>query len=154
MATTTETVSRTRQAVQSVDSTASRFLLVGFSGIVVNVVVTELALTLPNVPLALAAFIGTVVSVVSNFMLLEAWVFNDRTTGKLWVRFLGFASIAAVDYSLRAPLLIVLATLLPTFVANLFSITAMFIVRYTISHKILWRQRSVPALSTRIEEIA
>lgn len=121
-----------------VKSKMFRFSVVGGLGILVNVIVTEIFVTL-GLHLVIAAAVGSAVSVISNFLLLEHWTFHDRSYGRLWHRFAGFAGIGVVDYAIRAPMLIVLGMFMPTAVANLVTIITAFGVRYALSSRVVWR---------------
>lgn len=117
-----------------------QFAAVGAIGVVVNVAVTVGAVRVADTPTLVAAALGTVVSVVTNFLMLEHWVYRDRRVDKTLKRFALFCLIGGLDYGLRAPFVHVLTPVLGIAVATTVTLVAAFIVRFSLSHAVLWKE--------------
>ncbi len=124
-----------------------RFGAVGGTGIVVNTVLFALAAALMGGHYLLAAAIATQGSTLWNFVLSETWVFPDRVRGRRWARLVGYAAMNNALLVPRGPLLLLLMTAvaLSPLVANVVSILVIFLLRYLISDRLIWRGR--PAVS-------
>ncbi|MEJ2289459.1 MAG: glycosyltransferase family 2 protein [Deinococcales bacterium] len=124
-----------------------RFAAVGGSGIVVNTAIFAFAAALMGGHYLLAAVVATQGSTLWNFVLSETWVFPDRARGARWARLVGYAAMNNALLVPRGPLLLLLMTAVPLspLVANVVSILVIFVLRYLISDRLIWRGR--PALS-------
>jgi dolichol-phosphate mannosyltransferase len=80
-------------------------------------------------------------------------VFPDRVDGSRWVR---LASYAAMNNALlvpRGPLLLLLMTAVSPLIANVASILVIFLLRYLISDRLIWRGRSaIPMTAALVHE--
>jgi dolichol-phosphate mannosyltransferase len=77
-----------------------QFGTVGVSGVVVNIAVVWAAVELlvvaePGVRAAMASALGIVVSVLSNFVLNDAWTWGDRAKGAWLSRLLRYYLVSA-----------------------------------------------------------
>jgi dolichol-phosphate mannosyltransferase len=138
-----------------------RFMMVGLSGVLVNLGVMAALMGFGAHYLA-ASIWGTVTAVIWNFLLTETLVFHDRRAGVIWKRFIPFAGINATELAVRSPLLALLVSGLgmAPLLANALLIGGMFVARYFLLSKMVYRQAvTVPAVSpigqnALIEEIA
>lgn len=127
----------------SADTYLVRFLLVGVLGLILNTLLMWLGVGSLRWPIILTAILATELTTLSNFVLNEQWVFDDRRERKtLTYRLRGFFLMNNVLLALRLPLLLILITLvgLHYLLANFISLIAMTIVRFFISDQILWER--------------
>lgn len=124
-----------------------RFGAVGGSGIVVNTALFALAASILGGHYLLAAVVATQGSTLWNFVLSETWVFPDRVDGSRWVRLVSYAAMNNALLVPRGPLLLLLmsAASLSPLLANVVSILVIFLLRYLISDRLIWRGR--PAIT-------
>lgn len=127
----------------SADTYLVRFLLVGVLGLILNTLLMWLGVGSLRWPIILTAILATELTTLSNFVLNEQWVFDDRRERKtLTYRLRGFFLMNNVLLALRLPLLLILITLvgLHYLLANFISLIAMTIVRFFISDQIIWER--------------
>ena len=122
------------------------FALVGATGIVVNQALMWATVSLGGINYVVAAVIATQGSTAWNFSLNELWVFRGRSLrGGVWARYLGFAAINNAALLARAPLLVLLTSLMGIhyLVSNLITLVLLFAVRFAVSDRLLWRPGDV-----------
>lgn len=119
-----------------------KFLIVGATGLVVNLGVLVLLLR-SELPSPLAWLIAVEASILSNFSLHLLFTFSDRTLGRLWSALAYHGSVAigvmangAVYFGATIP-----GALGPLPAASL-GIVAASVVNYYISDRVAFRQRS------------
>lgn len=135
----------------SARSRVLRFAAVGASGIGVNTALFTLAAWLLGGHFLLAAAVATQGSTLWNFALSEAWVFGDRTgaPGARWLRLMSYAAMNDALLVPRGPLLLVLVSSgrLGPVLANALSILAIFLLRYLVSDRLIWRRAAAVPLT-------
>ena len=96
----------------SADTYLVRFLLVGVLGLILNTLLMWLGVGGFGWGVILTAILATELTTLSNFVLNEQWVFDDRRERKtLGYRLRGFFLMNNVLLALRLPLLLILITL-------------------------------------------
>jgi dolichol-phosphate mannosyltransferase len=130
-----------------------KFALVGASGVVVNEGMLAVGVHLLSLHIALAVVLATLVSIGSNFVLAETWVFKAAGDGpeaaRRGVLFLG---LGLAGLALQAPLLWVLVELagLGILFANLVSLITLMLARFAIADRAIWSERAArPARHAR-----
>lgn len=127
-----------------------KFALVGASGVVVNESMLTVGVGLLALHVVVAVILATLVSIASNFVLAETWVFKaagDRQeAARRGVLFLG---LGLAGLTLQAPLMWVLVELagLGVLLANLLSLITLMLARFAIADRAIWSGRT--AWSTR-----
>jgi len=119
-----------------------RFALIGLSGILVNQLALVLFTEVGGIWYALSAVMATQVSSTWNFAGIELWAFPERQSRhRPRSRFLAFLAVNNATLLLRIPMLFVFTELVGiNYVAsNLFSLVALFAVRYALADKWIWR---------------
>ncbi len=118
------------------------FLLVGLSGIFVNMALMFVFTGLMGVNYLLSAVFATQGSTLWNFSWTDRWVFGSRSqqTLNVWQRAASFFAINNAMLLLRGPILVLLVAQLGVnyLVANLISLVALTLVRYAISDNLIW----------------
>ncbi len=125
---------------------ATRFVLVGVSGLLVNTV----ALGVLSGGLGLHYLIGVVLatqcSTTWNFLLAERWVFHAAAgsrTGRraIGVRYLQFSTVNNAALLVRGPLIVLLTDRLGVhyLLSSLLSLAALFVARYFLADRVIWR---------------
>ena len=131
------------------------FGLVGLSGIFVNSLAMALFTSLIGIHYLVSAALATVVSSTWNFLLSEYWVFSSgkQSNGRL-TRFTLFFLVNSLAMLLRAPMIYGLTSILGMhyLISNLFSLIAMFLVRYMVADRWIWNGQ--PQAKTSATEIA
>ncbi len=118
-----------------------RFLVVGFSGLIVNTVALAAFTEFAALNLLLSAVLATQVSTLWNFGLTETWVFRKRTTERpLLYRLAGFMLINNLLLLVRGPMLSLMVTQLGIhyLISNLLSLIVLTLARYTAADRWLW----------------
>ena len=123
----------------------SKFALVGLSGIVVNEVALHgFVLAMGEQQLLWAALLSSQVSTLSNFILIELWVFRGREVGGhlLW-RYLTFNLLNLVTQVIRLPTLHILTEIggVHYLISNLFALGLTFGIRYLVADNWIWAGR-------------
>ena len=124
----------------------SRFAIVGLSGFVVNTGVLALASGSLGLHYLVGALAATTVSTTFNFVLTDAWVFDDRVNASrsgfraTLVRFAVFLALSLATLVVRGPILVLLieTASLNYLVANALSLLALMMVRYRFSGSFIW----------------
>ena len=120
---------------------ATRFGLVGASGIVVNLLLLAAFTDLVGLHYLLSAVLATQGSTLSNFALAEAWVFNDRSQGQLRLRRLvQFLAVNNATLLLRGPFLVILTSGLGIhyLVSNAITLLGLSLGRYLLADGWIW----------------
>lgn len=131
-----------RMSVSSTIGRATRFMIVGASGVIPNLAVLRLLVD-HNVDYLVAAVVAIQVSIVWNFAGAELLVWQDRdSTRRLTRRFAQFAAVGETDL-LRLPFVYLLVDVadLGSTLATLITICAAFMLRFTLADKIVYRIR-------------
>jgi putative flippase GtrA len=123
----------------------SKFALVGISGIFVNeVALHAFVVAMGEEQLLWAALLSSQVSTLSNFILIELWVFRGREVGGhlLW-RYLTFNLLNLVTQVIRLPTLHILTEIggIHYLISNLFALGLTFGVRYLVADNWIWAGR-------------
>jgi dolichol-phosphate mannosyltransferase len=122
-----------------------QFMAVGITGLVVNSVILFVLSGLLGVNYLIGAIISTQGSTLWNFGWIDRWVFRKRSEGPLSrrQRMVGFFAVNNAMLFLRGPILVLLVAQLGMnyLVANLVSLGAMMILRYSISDSLIWGAR-------------
>jgi len=120
-----------------------RFLLVGASGLGVNLLAMAAFTELAAIHYIISAAIATQVSTLWNFGLTETWVFGRHNAKRNFLtRLVSFLVMNNAMLLLRAPMMALLVDqwgihYLP---ANLFSLFAMTALRYLLADKWIWNK--------------
>ncbi len=148
---------RTRQREHSGGATAlfrnhsKRFvsyLLVGGSGIVVNMIVLFALVEGGHLNHMLAATISSVVSIFTNFVLNDHWTFRDRKAGTTWIgRATQYYAVAGFGlvFSMGALALLTLSLGVNYLLANLFAMGTAMVTNYALNARFTWRERRNPS---------
>ena len=119
-----------------------QFLVVGFTGIFVNMALMFVLTGLMGVNYLVSAIVATQGSTLWNFNWSDRWVFNNGSTPSLnlWQRMVSYFAMNNSMLLLRGPMLVVLVSWLGVnyLVANLVSLLAMTVLRYAISDSLIW----------------
>jgi putative flippase GtrA len=127
----------------------SRFTAVGAAGLAVNQ--AAFWLLEGHMHYLVAAALATIVSTTFNFTFIETWVFRGRTrrgVGGLTRRFAAYGGINSAALLFRLPLLYVLVSWIgmSSAWANLITLVALTLVRFTVSDRLIWPSRqTIPA---------
>ena len=131
---------------------AGRFGLVGLSGLVVNQAMLAGFVELGGIGYALASILATQGSTTWNFALTDLWVFRKERTGSALRRFGLFAAMNNAALLLRVPLLVWLVTSLGLhyLTANLVTLVLLFVLRFALSDRLIWRHNAPVRTSTNL----
>ncbi|HEX6292590.1 MAG TPA: glycosyltransferase family 2 protein [Herpetosiphonaceae bacterium] len=120
-----------------------RFLTVGISGLVVNLLLLAGMTELLGLHYLLSAVLATQGSTIWNFALTEHWVFSDRqqTRGRV-LRLVFFLFMNNAAFLLRGPMIYLLTAGLGMYylLSNLISLVALTIVRYGVADNLIWKR--------------
>jgi putative flippase GtrA len=125
---------------------AGRFGLVGLGGILVNQVALWALVEGLRLHYLPAAVLSAQVAIASNFTLTELWVYTGRRSGSLTARAATFAAVSNSTLLLQVPLLGLFTTVLGLhyLLSNMLSVALLFVVRFILSDRIIWRLRQEP----------
>jgi dolichol-phosphate mannosyltransferase len=130
---------------------AARFALTGASGMVVNLAVLALLLSVHPASRgatwhAVAEFAATQVAVLWNFLLTETWVFRGQKRGRPAVRFAGFWLVNLLSLGLQLPLAqaITVVSRVGYVTATAIALAVLVVVRYAICRVVLFRPAAEP----------
>ena len=123
----------------------SKFALVGISGIFVNEIALHAFVTaMGQQQLLWAALLSSQVSTLTNFILIELWVFRGRQVGGhlLW-RYLTFNLLNLVTQVIRLPTLHILTEIggIHYLISNLVALGLTFGIRYLVADNWIWAGR-------------
>jgi putative flippase GtrA len=122
----------------------TRFSLVGLSGLLVNLSLLAAFTGLAGLHYLFSAALATQGSTLWNFGLTEAWVFGDRSAGRLRLRRLGqFLLMNNGTLLLRGPSLVILTSGLGIhyLLSNLITLLALGLARYAVADGWIWPNR-------------
>jgi dolichol-phosphate mannosyltransferase len=124
-----------------------KFAIVGASGVVVNVGMLWLLHGVLDVRIELAALLAIELSILSNFLINDAWTFRDERNRTFWMRAFGAHTGSGLAVGINYALLIVLNKQLDVYylAAALVSIAAGAGINYSVSALWTWRP-AAPAL--------
>lgn len=122
-----------------------RFAIVGAIGAVLNLVLMALLLAV-DVHYLPAAIVATEVTIVTNFLMTERWVFRDLqgSSRPRVARFLQFFLFNNIEAVLRMPVLVLLVESvgINELVAQAASLVFAFLLRFTFVSRVIYRPRS------------
>lgn len=120
------------------------FGVVGATGLVVNAIAFWLLVRFAHLGYLLAAVVATQVSTTWNFAGLELFVFRGRASGAGWRRYLRFSVLNNTVMLARLPFLALLVEVVrvPQVAANVITLIAVFLVRFFVSDKVIYREES------------
>jgi dolichol-phosphate mannosyltransferase len=129
----------------------ARFLLVGLSGVGVNVVALWLLLGRLGLPTLPAAALAVETSICSNFLLNDVWTFGAGRRVRPWrARVSAFHAAAAVAAGVNLGLFLLLTSIagLHYLGADLVAIAVASVINFSISASWIWRARPSLALTS------
>jgi len=134
---------------------ALAFALVGASGIIVNTMALWLFSSVGGLNYLVGAVLATQVSTTANFVGNEVFVFRGLKRGTRLHRFVPFAIMNNVVNLLRLPLLSLLVSGwgIPTLIANVLTLLAVFAVRFSISDRFIYSAGEVMPIPSTSERI-
>ena len=134
----------------------SRFALVGLSGLVVNQALLWSAVSIGHINYVIGAVAATQGSTTWNFLLLDRWVFPERTQRRGPMRYLTFSGVNNLALLLRVPMLAALVSVLHMhyLVSNLITLIVLFASRFLISDRLIWRTPTPAATAVAEPAIA
>jgi dolichol-phosphate mannosyltransferase len=117
------------------------FGAVGATGLVVNAIAFWVMVRFGHLPYVWAAVLATQVSTTWNFAGMELFVFRGRESGRMWRRYIRFSILNNSVMLARLPFLALLVEVLhvPEVMANVFTLLAVFLVRFGISDKFIYK---------------
>lgn len=118
-----------------------QFCLVGASGVVVNLSVVTLLLTL-SLPRSAALAGGIAVSVVTNFLFNRRFTFSHARGGNVWKQFAGFCMASSVGASIQFGVAMAVIWANPSIaaqVAALIGIAAGMLVNFTVNRYFVFK---------------
>ncbi|HEX6678378.1 MAG TPA: GtrA family protein [Actinomycetes bacterium] len=120
---------------------ASKFAIVGASGLVVNQTLLWAAVAVGGVNYVVGAVLATQGSTTWNFLLLDRLVFPGRTGGSRPVRYLAFSGVNNLTLLLRVPLLALLVSVLHVhyLASNAITLVMLFATRFAVSDRLIWK---------------
>jgi 4-amino-4-deoxy-L-arabinose transferase-like glycosyltransferase/putative flippase GtrA len=122
----------------------ARFLLVGFSGILVNEILYVALTDSLRVWFVASAFAATAASTTWNFAGNELWSFKGRRfVGRARVRYVAYAGMNVALLGLRVPMLWALSDFgrLGSASSNLITLGLLFVLRFAVSDGWVWRKK-------------
>ncbi len=134
---------RVRRVLRALAS-PSKFAVVGISGIFVNQAALYAFTDGLGIYYLLSAILASQVSTLTNFLLIEFWVFRSRETrGNMLLRYLAYNAINAATLVVRIPVMYVLTDVggVNYLISNLVSIGITFGVRYLVADNWIWAGR-------------
>ena len=134
----------------------SRFALVGASGLVVNQALLWSAVSIGHINYVIGAVAATQGSTTWNFLLLDRWVFPERTQRRGPMRYLTFSGVNNLALLLRVPMLAALVSVLHMhyLVSNLITLIVLFASRFLVSDRLIWRTPTPAATAVAEPAIA
>ena len=120
-----------------------RFLLVGASGFLVNALLILTITSQLGLHYLISAIFASWGSTTWNFLLVERWVFTDRSASNhRMTRFLLFFALSNVALAVREPIIYVLTAYLSVYyvISNFVTLVALTVIRYGFSDAIIWKR--------------
>jgi dolichol-phosphate mannosyltransferase len=119
------------------------FLAVGATGLVINQLAFWMLTSVFGLYYLWGFLLATQFSTAWNFVLLERYVFDGRREGR-WARLGWYALMNNIWNVASAPVMYLITSGLsvPSLWANWFVITGMTVVRFAISNRLIWGERS------------
>jgi len=123
---------------------------VGAIGLVVNQVLLWAWVAGLHGSYLLGAVVATQGSTLSNFVLLERWVFRRAKARRPLVRLASFVTVNNSTLLLRIPLLALLTSVLHIYylVSNAITLLLLFAVRFLLSDQFIWKESDLPTTSS------
>jgi dolichol-phosphate mannosyltransferase len=120
---------------------ASRFAVVGASGLVINQALLWSAVAIGHLHYVVGAILATQGSTTWNFLLVDRWVFPERKARSARLRYLAFSGVNNLTLLLRVPMLAVLVSLLHVhyLASNAITLVVLFVGRFVVSDRLIWR---------------
>src|SRR5665213_261548 len=117
------------------------FGAVGATGLVVNAIAFGMLVQLGHLPYVWAAVLATQISTTWNFAGMELFVFRGRESARMWRRYIRFSILNNSVMLARLPFLALLVEVLhvPEVMANIITLLAVFLVRFGISDKFIYK---------------
>ncbi len=121
------------------------FVLVGLSGLIVNVGLLAIFTELLGIHYLVSTIIATQGSSSWNFAGAEFWVFKERKSEKrhFWNRFLGYLMVNNGMLLLRGPLYVWLVSSMEMhyLIANLVTLGILTIARFVFANNLIWKKK-------------
>ncbi|MDQ1572113.1 MAG: dolichol-phosphate mannosyltransferase [Actinomycetota bacterium] len=134
----------------------SGFAVIGALGALANLAIMA-ALQAFGVWYLLAAVIAAAITIVSNFLLQERFVFNDlRTEGRnVWMRFAQSLAFNGGETTLRTVVLWVLveSTPIPSVIAQGVLLAVGFVLRFVYHSRVVYRPKLTTSVSFDLENV-
>jgi dolichol-phosphate mannosyltransferase len=112
-----------------------KFILVGLSGIVVNQGLLTILTLVFHLPVSRAGIIGIETSILSNFLLNNYWIWQERRNQSFIVRFLKYHMVTALSGGINYLILIEFTALgMHHLIANLFGIGFGMVINFLLNH--------------------
>jgi dolichol-phosphate mannosyltransferase len=125
---------------------ASKFAIVGASGLVVNQVLLWAAVAIGHLHYVLGAILATQGSTTWNFLLLDWLVFRGRKAHSGPLRYLAFSGVNNLTLLLRVPMLALLVSVLHVhyLAANAITLVVLLAGRFLVSDRLIWKAPPPP----------
>ena len=120
---------------------ASKFAIVGASGLVVNQTLLWAAVAIGGLNYVVGAILATQGSTTWNFLLLDWLVFPERTSRSRPLRYLAFSGVNNLTLLLRVPMLALLVSVLHVhyLASNAITLIMLFATRFLVSDRLIWK---------------
>ncbi|PXW35263.1 UNVERIFIED_CONTAM: dolichol-phosphate mannosyltransferase [Williamsia faeni] len=124
---------------------ALSFMLVGASGLAVNVAVMATAIS-AGLNYVASSIVATELSIVWNFVLCEKFVFRDRRVSTAWRRGAQCFLYNNLEFALRLPFLMVAVSVLGIgeVLAQFVTVVIAFFARYAFTSRVVYRTDGAP----------
>jgi len=120
-----------------------KFMLVGASGILVNLGVFYLLTYLAKLPIPISGIAALEASIINNFILNDIWTFRSRRSGSILRRLGKFHISRLAGLAVNYIVLIVLSFIgINPLIADLAGIVLGYVVNYILSEVYVWRHES------------
>jgi len=119
----------------------AKFLIVGFSGVFVNMFFLWIFRDIFHLSLGISGVIAIEISVISNFLLNNAWTFWDRKQHATHIKFLRYHLSIFIGIAMNYSILLFLSQIIGIhyLISNLIGIGCATIINYTLSSRWAWK---------------
>lgn len=128
-----------RQVMELSEYRLPKFLIVGLSGVFVNMVVLYILANILGIPVFIASPAAIELATINNFTLNDRWTFKRfRLMGSWYKRLLKYHAAVGLGNLVNYAVVLVLHSLLGVMVANIIGIAMGFITNYLVSSEFVW----------------
>ena len=134
-----ESLEFVKQVMELSDYRLPKFMTVGLSGVVVNMSVLYMLVSILGVPVIISSPVAIELATINNFILNDRWTFKRfRLMGRWYERLLKYHAAVGLGNLVNYAVVLALHGIVGVMISNIVGIALGFVTNYLVSSEFVW----------------